>query len=166
MKIGFIGTGTMGQPMLSNLVKKGHSVVAYDVVEPALEGAVKHGAVRAGSAAEAAKASELVITMLPSSSHVEAAYLGAAGILEGIGRGRLCVDMSTIDPAASRRVAEAATKRGVRFIDAPVSGGVPRAEDATLAIKVGCAACVVEVARPVHVCLYALVSHLRHTARE
>src|SRR2546427_12093722 len=88
MKIGFIGTGTMGQPMLSNLVKKGHSVVAYDVVEPALEGAVKRGAVRAGSAAEAAKASELVITMLPSSSHVEAAYLGAAGILDGIGRGR------------------------------------------------------------------------------
>src|SRR2546422_4152499 len=87
MKIGFVGTGTMGQPMLSNLVKKGHSVVAFDVVEAALEGAVKRGAVRAGSAAEAANASELVVTMLPSSPHVEAAYLGAAGILEGIGRG-------------------------------------------------------------------------------
>src|SRR2546425_481631 len=136
MKIGFIGTGTMGQPMLANLVKKGHSVVAYDVVEAALEGAVKRGAVRAGSAAAAAKSSDLVITMLPSSPHVEAAYLGAAGILDGIAKGRLCVDMSTIDPAASRRVAEAAAKRGVRFIDAPVSGGVSRAEDATLAIMV------------------------------
>jgi len=163
MKIGFIGTGTMGQPMLSNLVKKGHSVVAYDVVEPALEGAVKRGAVRAGSAAEAAKASELVITMLPSSSHVEAAYLGAAGILDGIGRGRLCVDMSTIDPAASRRVAEAATKRGVRFIDAPVSGGVPRAEDATLAIMVGGDARDVEEARPVLSCLGANIIHVGPT---
>src|SRR3989454_11457124 len=111
MKIGFIGTGTMGQPMLSNLVKKGHSLVAYDVVEAALEGAVKRGAVRAGSAAEAAKASELVITMLPSSSHVEAAYLGAAGILDGIGRGPRCGGMSTTEPAASPRVAAAGTER-------------------------------------------------------
>src|SRR3989454_7138722 len=127
MKIGFIGTGTMGQPMLSNLVKKGHSVVAYDVVEPALEGAVKRGAVRAGSAAEAAKASELVITMLPSSSHVEAAYLGAAGILDGIGRGRLCVDMSTIHPPPAPRPAPTAPERRGRFIDAPGARGGPRA---------------------------------------
>src|SRR2546425_11963009 len=112
MKIGFIGTGTMGQPMLSNLVKKGHSVVAYDVVEPALEGAVKRGAVRAGSAAEAAKASELVITMLPSSSHVEAAYLGAAGILDGIGRGRPCGGLATIHPAAARRRGAAGAETG------------------------------------------------------
>src|SRR2546428_5115323 len=108
MKIGFIGTGTMGQPMLSNLVKKGHSVVAYDVVEPALEGAVKRGAVRAGSAAEAAKASELVITMLPSSSHVEAAYLGAAGILDGIGRGPAVLGISPIYPRAPPRAGPAA----------------------------------------------------------
>ena len=83
MKIGFVGTGTMGQPMLSNLLKKGHGVVAYDVVAAMLDGAVGRGASRAGSAAEAAKQSELVITMLPSSSHVETAYLGGGGILEG-----------------------------------------------------------------------------------
>src|SRR2546422_8538372 len=118
MKIGFIGTGTMGQPMLSNLVKKGHSVVAYDVVEAALEGAVKRGAVRAGSAAEAAKASELVITMLPSSSHVEAAYLGAAGILDGIGRGRPCVGMSPNDPAPAPPVGQAAAERGGGLVHA------------------------------------------------
>src|SRR3989475_6268310 len=123
MKIGFIGTGTIGQPMLSNLVKKGHSVVAYDVVEPALEGAVKRGAVRAGSAAEAAKVSELVITMLPSSSHVEAAYLGAAGILDGIGRGRLLVEMSTIDPAASPPPGQAATETGGRLLHPPGGPG-------------------------------------------
>src|SRR5437762_2689301 len=149
MKIGFVGTGTMGQPMLSNLLKKGHGVVAYDVVAAMLDGAVGRGASRAGSAAEAAKQSELVITMLPSSSHVETAYLGGGGILEGAPSGRLCIDMSTIDPGASRRVAEAAKRRGVRFVDAPVSGGVPRAEDGTLAIMVGGEARDVEEARPV-----------------
>ncbi|MBI2492900.1 MAG: 3-hydroxyisobutyrate dehydrogenase [Candidatus Rokubacteria bacterium] len=160
MKIGFVGTGTMGQPMLSNLLKKGHGVVAYDVVETALEGAVKRGASRAASAADAARQSQLVITMLPSSSHVEAAYLGPGGVLEGIAPGRLCIDMSTADPAASRRVAEAATKRGARFIDAPVSGGVPRAEDGTLAIMVGGGARDVEEAKPVLACLGANVIHV------
>jgi len=160
MKIGFVGTGTMGQPMLSNLLKKGHSVVAYDIVEAMLEGAVKRGATRAGSASEAAKASEVVITMLPSSSHVEAAYLGAGGVLEGIASGRLCIDMSTADPTASRRVAEAAKKRGVRFIDAPVSGGVPRAEDGTLAIMVGGEARDFEEAKPVLACMGANIIHV------
>ena len=160
MKIGFVGTGTMGQPMLSNLLKKGHGVVAYDVVEAALEGAVKRGASRAASAADAARQSELVITMLPSSSHVEAAYLGPGGVLAGIAPGRLCIDMSTADPAASRRVAEAAKKRGARFIDAPVSGGVPRAEDGTLAIMVGGEARDVEEAKPVLACLGANVIHV------
>jgi 3-hydroxyisobutyrate dehydrogenase len=160
MKIGFVGTGTMGQPMLSNLLKKGHGVVAYDVVEAALEGAVKRGASRAASAADAARQSELVITMLPSSSHVEAAYLGPGGVLEGIAPGRLCIDMSTADPAASRRVAEAAKQRGARFIDAPVSGGVPRAEDGTLAIMVGGEARDVEEAKPVLACLGANVIHV------
>src|SRR3989442_14569915 len=130
MKIGFIGTGTMGQPMLSNLVKKGHSVVAYDVVEAALEGAVKRGAVRAGSAAEAAKASELVITMLPSSPHVEAAYLGAAGILDGIGKGRVCGGTSPIAPAAPRPAAGGGTQGGGRLIHAPASRGGPGGEGA------------------------------------
>jgi 3-hydroxyisobutyrate dehydrogenase len=160
MKIGFIGTGTMGQPMLSNLLKKGHAVVAYDAVEAMLEGAAKRGASRAGSAADAAKQAELVVTMLPSSSNVETAYLGAGGILEGAAAGRLCVDMSTIDPAASRRVAEAAKRRGVRFIDAPVSGGVPRAEEGTLAIMVGGEARDVEEARPILACMGANVIHV------
>src|SRR3989442_11101321 len=137
MKIGFIGTGTMGQPMLSNLVKKGHSVVAYDVVEPALESAVKRGAVRAGSAAEAAKVSELAITMLPSSSHVEAAYLGAARILDGIGSGRRRAGQHPLDPAPAPRVAAAGTNRGVRLICAPVPGGVARGADATRANQGG-----------------------------
>ncbi len=160
MKIGFVGTGTMGQPMLSNLLKQGHAVVAYDIVDAMLEGAVRRGATRAASAADAAKQAELIVSMLPSSSHVEAAYLGAGGILEGAAAGRLCVDMSTIDPAASRRVADAARKRSVRFVDAPVSGGVPRAEEGTLAIMVGGAAADVEEARPVLACMGANVIHV------
>ena len=160
MTIGFVGTGTMGQPMLANLVRKGYRVVAYDIAPPALAAAVAAGARAAGSAAEAARGADLVVTMLPSSSHVEAAYLGAGGIAEGAGRGRLCVDMSTIDPAASRRVAAALAARGVRFIDAPVSGGVPRALDGTLAIMVGGDARDVEEARPVLAAMGENVIHV------
>src|SRR5262245_13232788 len=148
MNVGFVGTGTMGAPMLGNLVKKGYGVIAYDVVPAALANAEKRGATRAESAADAARRSELVITMLPSSSHVETAYLGQNGIAEGLTRGRLCVDMSTIDPSVPRRVATALAAKGVRFIDAPVSGPVPRAEDGTLAITVGGHARAVAEARP------------------
>jgi 3-hydroxyisobutyrate dehydrogenase len=160
MKIGFIGTGAMGRPMLANLVKKGHAVSAYDVAEAALDGAVRAGAARAASAAAAARDAELVITILPSSSHAESVYLGAGGVLESVARGRLCVDMSTIDPSVSRRIAEAVTARGARFLDAPVSGGVPRAEDATLAIMVGGDARDFEEARPVLAAMGANIIHV------
>jgi len=160
MKIGFIGTGAMGRPMLANLVKKGHAVSAYDVAEAALDAAVRAGAARAASAAAAARDAELVVTILPSSSHAEAVYLGAGGVLESVARGRLCVDMSTIDPSVSRRIAEAATARGARFLDAPVSGGVPRAEDATLAIMVGGDARDFEEARPVLAAMGANIIHV------
>jgi 3-hydroxyisobutyrate dehydrogenase len=160
MTIGFIGTGTMGRPMLANLVKTGFSVVAYDIVPGALQGAVASGATAASSAAEAARRSELVITMLPSSSQVEEAYLGRGGVLEGVASGRLCVDMSTIDPAVSRRVAAALAARSVRFLDAPVSGGVPRATDGTLAIMVGGDARDLEEARPALAAMGANVIHV------
>ncbi|HEU5196066.1 MAG TPA: 3-hydroxyisobutyrate dehydrogenase [Methylomirabilota bacterium] len=160
MKIGFIGTGTMGQPMLANLVKKGFGVVAYDAVPAALAGAVKAGATGAASSAEVARQSELLITMLPSSSHVEAVYLGSGGVLEGIAGGRLCVDMSTIDPSVSRRVAAALAAKKVRFLDAPVSGGVPRATDGTLAIMVGGDARDLEEARPALAAMGANIIHV------
>ena len=160
MKIGFIGTGTMGQPMVQNLIKKGFSVIAYDVVPAALEAAVKLGASACGSASETAKQAELVVTMLPSSSHVEAAYLGAGGVLEGVAKGRLCVDMSTIEPAVARRVAERLRERGVRFIDAPVSGGVVGAEKATLAIMVGGTSADLEEARPALAAMGANIIHV------
>jgi 3-hydroxyisobutyrate dehydrogenase len=160
MKVGFIGTGTMGQPMVSNLIKRGFAVVAYDVVRAALEAAVKLGATACGSAAEAARQSDLVVTMLPSSGHVETAYLDAGGVLEGVARGRLCVDMSTIEPAVAQRVAARLRERGVRFIDAPVSGGVVGAEKATLAIMVGGEAADLEEARPALAAMGANIIHV------
>jgi 3-hydroxyisobutyrate dehydrogenase len=160
MKIGFIGTGAMGRPMMANLVKNGFVVTAYDVAPEALRTAVTLGATAGGSAAAVAKASEVLVSVLPSSSHVEAAYLGAGGVLEGITAGRLAIDMSTIDPATSRRVADALQGRGVRFIDAPVSGGVPRATDGTLAIMVGGDARDVEAARPILSAMGSTVIHV------
>lgn len=160
MTIGFIGTGTMGQPMLANLLKQGFAVLAWDVVPAALAAAVKLGATAAASASDAARRSELIVTMLPSSSHVESVYLGAGGVLEGVPAGRLCVDMSTIDPGVSRRVAAALAQRQVRFLDAPVSGGVPGAVDGTLAIMVGGEAADLEEARPALAAMGANVIHV------
>jgi len=160
MNVGFIGTGTMGLPMVGNLLKKGFAVVAYDAVPAALQGAARLGATAAASSADVAKRSDLVVTMLPSSSHVETVYLGPNGVLETMARGRLCVDMSTIDPAVSRRVAAALAERGVRFVDAPVSGGVPRATDGTLAIMVGGEKADVDEARPVLAAMGANIIHV------
>jgi 3-hydroxyisobutyrate dehydrogenase len=160
MKIGFIGTGAMGRPMLRNLVTKGFAVVAYDLAPAALAAAVEGGARPATSCAAVAAESELVVTMLPSASHVERAYLGAGGVLEGIAAGRLCADMSTIDPATSQRVAARLRDRGVRFIDAPVSGGVGGAEKGTLAIMVGGEAADLEEARPALAAMGANLVHV------
>jgi 3-hydroxyisobutyrate dehydrogenase len=128
-------------------------------VPAALAAAVKLGAVAGASSADVAARSDVLVTMLPSSSHVEAVYLGPGGVREAIAAGRLCIDMSTIDPAVSRRVAAALAERGVRFIDAPVSGGVPRATDGTLAIMLGGDKADVDEARPV---LAALGSNIIH----
>jgi 3-hydroxyisobutyrate dehydrogenase len=160
MNIGFIGTGTMGRPMLANLVKKGFGVLAYDLVPAALDAAVAAGAKPASSPAQAARDSDVVVTIVPSSSNVVAAYLDARGVLEGLKPAQLCIDMSTIDPGTSRRVADAVRARGGRFLDAPVSGGVPRATDGTLAIMVGGAEGDFEEARPVLAVMGTNVIHV------
>jgi 3-hydroxyisobutyrate dehydrogenase len=159
-RIGFIGVGTMGLPMAANLVKKGFAVTAYDVNPEAVRAAAAAGMRAAASAAEAVAGADLVITMLPSSPHVEAVYTGDGGVLAAARKGTLCVDMSTIDPGVSRRVAAAAAERGVRFLDAPVSGGVPRAVEGTLAIMVGGAKEDVEEARPALAAMGANVIHV------
>jgi len=150
----------MGQPMLANLVKKEFDVVAFDIVPAALDTAVRLGAARAGSVGEAAANCDLVITMLPSSANVEAVYLGSEGIVGTAARGRLCVDMSTIDPGTSQRVAARLKERGLRFLDAPVSGGVGGATAGTLAIMVGGDAGDLEEARPVLAAMGANIIHV------
>jgi 3-hydroxyisobutyrate dehydrogenase len=134
-------------------------VVAWDVVPAALDAAARLGAARAGSIRETAADSNLVITMLPSSANVEAVYLGADGIIDVPMVGRLCVDMSTIDPGTSQRVAARLRERGIRFIDAPVSGGVGGAVAGTLAIMVGGNTRDLDEARPA---LAAMGSNIIH----
>jgi 3-hydroxyisobutyrate dehydrogenase len=159
-RIGFIGVGTMGLPMAANLVKKGFTVTAFDMNPAAVKAAAEVGAAAAASAAEAVAGAELVITMLPSSPHVESAFTGDGGVLMAARKGTLLVDMSTIDPAVTRRLAAAAAARGLRFVDAPVSGGVPRATDGTLAIMVGGAPADFEAARPALAAMGANVIHV------
>ena len=158
--IGFIGIGNMGLPMVGNLLKAGYRVEAYDVRPEAVETAVKRGAVVGGSAAETAGRVQVVITMLPNSPHVEAAYLGPKGVLEGGRPGLTCVDMSTIDPATTRRVGERLAAAGVRMLDAPVSGAVPRAIEGTLTIMVGGDADLFAAVRPILNAMGANVIHV------
>jgi len=148
-KVGFVGVGTMGKLMAINLLKAHHQVTAFDLNPAPVEELREYGAESASSAAEAAAAGEVVITMLPSSPHVEEAVLGSGGILEGMKPGTVLIDMSTIDPLVSKRVAEQVQARGFRMLDAPVSGGSVGARDATLTIMVGGPADLFEECKPV-----------------
>jgi len=136
-RIGFIGLGIMGKPMALNLLKVGYELTVYDVVAERVEELVKAGAQRGSSSKEVAARSEVVITMLPNSPHVRAAVLGANGVLDGAKPGTVLVDMSSIAPSASQEVAAKAQAKGVAMLDAPVSGGEPKAIAGTLAIMVG-----------------------------
>lgn len=136
-RIAFIGLGVMGRPMAGHLVRAGHDVVVHNRSRPAVDDLVAAGASAADSPADAARAAEVVVTMLPDSPDVEQVVLCARGVLEGAPEGSLLVDMSTIRPDTSRAVAEAASARGVRALDAPVSGGEQGAIDGTLSIMVG-----------------------------
>lgn len=136
-RIGFVGLGIMGKPMSLNLLKAGHELSVYDIAEAPVNEAVGAGGKRAGSAAQAASNAEIVITMLPDGPEVEAAVLGPAGVLEGAKTGSIIVDMSSISPIVAQKVAAACEVKGVSFVDAPVSGGEPKAIDGTLAIMAG-----------------------------
>ncbi len=137
MKIGFIGLGIMGKPMSKNLIKAGHELVVYDIVKENVEDVVAAGAKAAGSVKEVAEQCSLIITMLPNSPHVKTVVMGEGGILEGAKEGTVLVDMSSIAPLASQEIARACAAKGVKMIDAPVSGGEPKAIDGTLSIMVG-----------------------------
>ena len=137
MKIGFIGLGIMGKPMAKNLIKAGYSLVVNDINKEAVAELVTAGAAEAASAKEVASQSDVVVTMLPNSPHVQTVVLGEGGVAEGAKEGLVVVDMSSISPIVSREVAAELAKKGVVMLDAPVSGGEPKAIDGTLAIMVG-----------------------------
>lgn len=137
MKIGFIGLGIMGKPMAKNLLKAGHELVCFDVNKPNMEELVNAGATAGLNAKDVASRVSLVITMLPNSPHVKAVVMGQDGILEGANEGLIYIDMSSIAPLASQEVAKACAEKKVRMLDAPVSGGEPKAIDGSLAIMVG-----------------------------
>ena len=137
MKIGFIGLGIMGKPMAKNLLKAGHSIVCYDVNAANVADVVASGAVAGKSSADVASQVPVVITMLPNSPHVKSVVLGKDGVLEGAKKGLVLIDMSSIAPLASQEVEKACAEKGVRMLDAPVSGGEPKAIDGSLAIMVG-----------------------------
>ena len=135
--VGFIGLGTMGREMVRNLLKAGHTVCAFDIIESATAEMVACGAAAATGPADAAEGADIVITMLPDTPDVEAVIYGESGLLRSPPPGRLIVDMSTISPVAVRRIHGDLTRIGVGFIDAPVSGGPVGAKNAALSIMAG-----------------------------
>lgn len=137
MKIGFIGLGIMGKPMCKNLLRSGHECTIYDIVEAAAREAAEAGAVKCESAAQAASGRELVITMLPNSPQVKQVVLGENGIADAMDEGCIFVDMSSIAPLASKEIGATLAAKNIEMLDAPVSGGEPKAVDGTLSIMVG-----------------------------
>ena len=136
-KIGFIGLGNMGGPMVANLIKAGNEVKAFDLSADALARAKAAGAGEAATAGACAADVDVVVTMLPAGRHVREVYMGAGGVIETAAPGTLLIDSSTIDVASARAVEEAAQAKGLGMVDAPVSGGVGGAEAGTLTFMVG-----------------------------
>jgi len=135
--IGFIGLGIMGKPMARNLMKAGEELLVYDIMPAALDQMTGEGFKAAQTCREVAENCDVIILMLPNSPHVEAAVLGADGVLEGIRKDAIVIDMSSIAPASSQKIEAEVVKKGGQMLDAPVSGGEPKAIDGTLAIMVG-----------------------------
>ena len=148
-KIGFIGLGIMGKPMVRNLLKAGHGLTVYNRSRPAMEEMKRAGAALGSSPKDVAAASQVIITMLPNSPDVEAVVLGPNGILEGATSGTILIDMSTISPLVSQKIYQEAKKKGVKALDAPVSGGEKGAIEGILSIMVGGDQEVFEAVRPV-----------------
>lgn len=137
MKVGFIGLGVMGKPMAKNLIKAGYELVVMDLNQSAVDELVQSGAETAKSYIDIAKQCKVIILMLPNSPEVRQVVLGEGGLIEGVEKGTTIIDMSSIAPMTSREVYEKLLPLGVNFLDAPVSGGEPKAIDGTLSVMVG-----------------------------
>ncbi len=159
-KIAFIGLGIMGSPMAANLVKAGHHVTGFNLTQPQIDALVAAGGHGATSIADAVKDAEVVITMVPADPHVEQVVLGEGGVLENARSGALVIDMSSITPQTSIKVEAAAKAKGIRALDAPVSGGEAGAVEAVLSIMVGGAAEDFAEAKPLFDVLGTTVVHV------
>lgn len=137
MKIGLIGLGIMGKPMAKNILKAGYDLTVFDLNEDLVAEVVAAGAKKAASAKEIGASCDVILTMLPNSPHVKSVMLGEGGVIESIRAGATFIDMSSINPIASQEIAQELAKKGVRMLDAPVSGGEPKAIDGTLSFMVG-----------------------------
>ncbi|MEU0523487.1 2-hydroxy-3-oxopropionate reductase [Streptomyces niveus] len=136
-KVAWIGLGIMGSPMAENLIKAGYSVTGFTLEREKLDRLAANGGTVAPSIAEAVEGADVIVTMVPASPQVEAVAYGEDGILENARKGALLIDMSSITPQTSIDLAEAAREKGVRVLDAPVSGGEAGAVEAVLSIMVG-----------------------------
>jgi len=148
-RVGYIGLGLMGKPIASNILKAGFKLTVHNRSQASVQELISLGASEAGSPAEVAEASEMVITNLPDSGDVEQVVLGNAGVLAGAADGMIFADNSTIKPETSRGIAHALAEKGVSALDAPVSGGDVGAKAGTLAIMVGGPKEAFDRARPV-----------------
>ena len=153
MKVGFIGLGVMGAPMALNILKKGHTLVVYDRSQQAIDHLVRAGAVAARSPREVGAGSDIVVTMLPEPQHVEQVVLGPDGVIEGLGAGGIVIEMSTIDPATSRRVGDALRARGMELVDSPVGKTSEHAVTGTLTLMVGGNRPAIDRALPILHCM-------------
>lgn len=159
-RIGFVGLGMMGLPMSRNLLEAGYDVTVFDLDEASVEQARLSGASSASSGSMVAAQSDIIITMVPDSPHVEAAIAGPGGILEGVKAGSVVIDMSTISPATGKEMAALLEEKGANFVDAPVTGGVTGAEAGSLSIMVGGNAEAFERALPVLNVLGGDITHM------
>jgi 2-hydroxy-3-oxopropionate reductase len=137
MKIGMVGLGIMGKPMAKNLVKTGYDLTVFDYKQSVIDELVAAGAKCAADSKEISATCDVILTMLPNSPDVKAVMLGKGGMVENIREGTVFIDMSSIDPIASQEIAAELAKKGVRMLDAPVSGGEPGAIAGTLSFMVG-----------------------------
>ncbi len=160
-RVGFIGLGIMGTRMAANLARAGSDLVVWNrTVQTAQDWAREHGAEVAASPAEVAERSDVVITMVVDGDQVEAVLLGESGVVECAHDGLLCIDMSTIGPRAARRIDKGVAERGIEFMDAPVTGSSPKAEDGTLTIMAGGSPAAFDRARPLFEAMGELVVHV------
>ena len=153
MKVGFIGLGVMGSPMALNILKGGHELTVYDRSPEAIARLVAAGAKAAASPREVGAASEIVVTMLPEPQHVDLVVLGKDGVVEGLRKGGIVIEMSTIDPQTSQRVGDELRKRGMDLVDSPVGKTSEHAATGTLTLMVGGNHAAIERATPVLNCM-------------